>query len=310
VHDADMAIDLAAAAAFMTSHARLLDRRRFAVRFEGAEPAGVLAALDAYRNPDGGYGALEPDLRAPESQPVGAMHAFEVFEDIAPATATRAVELCDWLESASLADGGLPFALPIADATATAPFWAEADPNASSLHITTAVAAVAHRVARHDPAVTGHPWLARATRYCLDTLAARDTPESTLELLYALGFLAAIADDQPAAAPLIERLTAVIHESGVLHVEGGAEDEAIRPLDFAPLPDSPVRRHLAPDAVEADLDRLASGQRADGGWDVDYSAYSPAAALDWRGYITISSLAILQANGRLPDRRQTSAART
>jgi hypothetical protein len=299
VHDEVMAIDLAAAAAFMTTHARLLDRRRFAVRFEGADPSGVLAALDAYRNPDGGYGALEPDLRAPESQPVGAMHAFEVFEDIAPATSPRAVELCDWLDSTSRPDGGLPFALPIADATGTAPLWAQADPKASSLHITTAVAAIAHRVARHDPAVAGHAWLVRVTGYCLDTLTARDKPESTLELLYALGFLDAIVDEEPAAAPLIDRLAAVIPASGALHVEGGLEDEVIRPLEFAPRPGRPVRRHFAPEVVAADLDRLAGAQHEDGGWDVDFTSYSPAAALDWRGWTTIHSLAILQANGRL-----------
>ncbi len=294
-----MPIDLAAAAAFMTSHARLLDRRRFAVRFEGAEPSDVLAALDAYRNPDGGYGALEPDLRAPESQPVGAMHAFEVFEDIAPATSPRAAEVCDWLESASLPDGGLPFALPVADATATAPFWAQADPDTSSLHITAAVAGIAHRVARHDPAVAGHPWLARVRHYCIDTIAGRDKPESTLELLYSLGFLDAAVENEPAAAPLLERFAAVIPESGVLHVEGGVEDDVIRPLDFAPVPDRPVRGWFAPDVIEADLDRLAAGQREDGGWDVGFVAYSPAAALDWRGWTTIRSLAILRANGRV-----------
>lgn len=294
-----MAIDLPAAAAFMTSNARLLDRRRFAVRFEGADPRGVLAALAAYRNPDGGYGTLEPDLRAPESQPVGAMHAFEVFEDIALTTSPRAAELCDWLDSTSLPDGGLPFALPVADTTATAPFWAQADPDTSSLHITTAVAAVAQRVARHDQAVAGHPWLARVTQYCLDTIAGRTSPESTLELLYGLGFLDAVADESSAAVPLIERFTATIPASGELHVEGGLEDEVIRPLDFAPFPDRPVRRRFSRDVIEADLDRLAAEQRDDGGWDVDYVAYSPAAALDWRGYATIRSLVILRANGRL-----------
>jgi hypothetical protein len=72
---------------------------------------------------------------------------------VAPATSPRAAELCDWLTATTLPDGGLPFGLPVADATATAPFWAEADPTASSLHMTAAVAAVAQRVARHDPAV-------------------------------------------------------------------------------------------------------------------------------------------------------------
>jgi hypothetical protein len=51
--------------------------------------------------------------------------------------------------------------------------------------------------------------------------------------------------------------------------------------------------------VTADLDRLVGGQRDDGGWDVDHVAHSPAAALDWRGYATVHTLAILQANGRL-----------
>jgi hypothetical protein len=71
----------------------------------------MLAALDGYRNPDGGCGrGLEADLRSPESQPAAAGHAFEVFEDIAPETAPQANALCDWLESVTQPDGGLPFA--------------------------------------------------------------------------------------------------------------------------------------------------------------------------------------------------------
>ena len=294
-----MAPDIAAAAVFMTGHARLLDRRRFAVRFQGEPPDGVLAALDAYRNRDAGYGALEPDLRAVESQPVGAMHAFEVFEDIGPATSPRAAELCGWLASVSLADGGLPFALPVADATATAPFWAQADPTSSSLHITAAVAAVAHRVARHDPAVADHPWLHRVTRYCLDAIDGRDEPESALQLRYSLNFLDVVADREPAALGLIDRLARAVPPSGALPVEGGLADEVVRPLELSALPVSPLRRHLAPEVVAADLDRLAAEQRDDGGWEVDFAAYSPAAALEWRGYATVHALTVLRANGRV-----------
>jgi hypothetical protein len=296
-----MTIDLSAAQTFMTTHARLLDRHRFDLHFSGADPGAALAAVDAHRNADGGYGwGLEPDLRAPESQPGGALHAFEVFEEVAPVTSARAADLCDWLDSVTLADGGVAFALPVASAAGTAPFWANADPRVSSLHITTAVAAVAHRVARHDPAVAEHPWLARATRYCLDTIGARDGAGHTLELMYSLAFLDAVAGDEPAAAPLLDRLAATIPPSGALHVQGGAEDELIRPLDFAPFPDTRVRRHLADDVVAADLDRLAAEQRDDGGWETDFAAYSPAAALEWRGYMTVHALTVLRANGRVP----------
>ena len=297
-----MPIDLPAAASFMTTHARVLDRRRFAVRFAGAGPDGALGALEGYRNADGGYGwGLEPDLRVPESQPGGALHAFEVFEDIAPSTSPRAAGLCDWLGSVSHADGGLPFVLPFGDAAGTAPWWAQADTRTSSLHITAAVASRAHAVARHDPAVASHPWLAGATRYCLDEMAARERPRSTLELLFSLWLLDEIADGEPAAAPLLERLGAAIPPDGSLRVQGGAPDEYIRPLDFSPLPDRPVRRLLDPDAVAADLERLAGRQGGDGGWDVDHTPNSPAAVLDWRGHITVRTLAILQANGRLPE---------
>src|SRR5918995_272075 len=82
-----MKIDRAAAADFMATHARVLDRRRFELRNGQTDPAAVLAALDGYRNADGGYGwGLEADLRSPESQPGAALHAFEVFEEIERAT--------------------------------------------------------------------------------------------------------------------------------------------------------------------------------------------------------------------------------
>src|SRR5688572_20529064 len=137
-----MSNQLIAARGFMAGHARVLDRRRFELLFDGAGAEPVLAALGAYRNPDGGYGhGLEPDLRAPESQPAAALHAFEVFAEVAPVTAPEAVELCDWLDAVTLPDGGLPFALPIEDASGSAPFWAEADPRAFSLQITAIVAA-------------------------------------------------------------------------------------------------------------------------------------------------------------------------
>src|SRR5688572_4115051 len=129
-----MDIDLSAAADFMATHARILGRRRFELLDDDTAADAALAALGGYRNSDGGYGwGLEPDLRSPESQPGAALHAFEVFEGIAPATTARAVELCDWLDSVTLPDGGLPFALPVTAAAGCAPWWLGADPSVSSL---------------------------------------------------------------------------------------------------------------------------------------------------------------------------------
>jgi hypothetical protein len=85
--------------------------------------------------------------------------------------------------------------------------------------------------------------------------------------------------------------------SGVIPVEGGTENEVIRPLDIAPVPGGPVRALFAPEALTADLHRLAAAQQDDGGWRVEYAEFSPAGALDWRGHATVQAVAVLRANG-------------
>jgi hypothetical protein len=293
-------VNLEAASDFMATHARLLDRRRLEVVLHDAPPEGALATLSAYRNADGGYGwGLEADLRATESQPGAALHAFEVFEDVLPATSPHAVELCDWLASVSLPDGGLPFAVPVSSSAGCAPFWAQANPAVSSLQITAVVAAIAHRVAAHDPAVAGHHWLTRATEYGLAATEAMGDEPHALELTFALQFLDAVHDTHPGAADLLARLGEHIPASGLMHVGGGLEEEMMRPLDFAPAPDRPVRRFFAPEAISAELERLVEQQQDDGGWPVDFANYSPAAVLEWRGHMTVHALSILKRNSMI-----------
>ena len=82
-------------------------------------------------------------------------------------------------------------------------------------------------------------------------------------------------------------------------VTGGKPDEAMRPLDFSPVPDRPIRRLIEAQIIEADLDRLEAEQHDDGGWDVDWAHWSPAGGLDWRGWATVRAVRILRANGRL-----------
>ncbi|MEW2355893.1 hypothetical protein [Spirillospora sp. NPDC029432] len=287
-----MSIDLSAAAGFMATHARVLDRRRFQHLMGETDDAAVLAALDAYRNPDGGYGwGLEPDLRSPESQPGAALHAFEVFADV-PGPHARA--LCDWLDSVTLPDGGLPFALPLTVPAGTAPWWAGADPKSSTLQITAISAASAHLV----PDVAGHPWLDRATRYCLDAIEALDERPPAYILAFAVRFLDAVHDVRPEAPGLLRRLAGYVPADGRIAVEGGKADEFLRPLDLAPLPGRPARALFADDVIAADLDRVASSQQEDGGWTVDYAKISPAGVLDWRGHATVSAIGLLRRNGR------------
>ncbi|MGY1803266.1 hypothetical protein ACI78T_08295 [Blastococcus sp. SYSU D00922] len=295
-----MSVDLAAAADFLAGSARVLDRRRFDLLFGDGDAEAVLAVVDGYRNPDGGYGwGLEPDLRSRTSQPGGALHALEVFADVAPLVSPRAVQLCDWLDAVTLPDGGLPFALPVPDQAACAPFWASADSGTSSLQITAVVAAVAHRVAEADPALAGHPWLERATGYCMRAVRELDDKPHAMVIAFAAQLLDAAAPSVPEARALVDALRPHVPADGLLHVAGGADDEFMRPLDFAPLPGGPARTLFADGVVEAELERLAAGQQPDGGWAVDFASYSPAATLEWRGHRTVQALVLLRANGVL-----------
>ena len=219
-----------------------------------------------------------------------------MFEDIAPATSPRAAALCDWLQTVTLPDGGVPFALPVRSRAGCAPFWADADPARSSLQITAIVTAMAHRAARHDPAVAGHPWLKRATDYCLQTLEAEGEEAEPMALAFAFQVLDVA--DRPEAEALIDRLGARIPEGG-MKVVGGSPDEYMRPLNFTPLPGGPVRRLFPGTVIDAELDRLEAQQEDDGGWPVEFASYSPAAELEWRGQLTVQALALLKRNGRL-----------
>jgi hypothetical protein len=277
-------MDIDKATTFMTTHARVLDRRRFALLLGEGDRADVLTALEAYRNPDGGYGwGMEPDLRSPTSQPVAAMHALEVLGEIG---AEVPEELLVWLDKHTLPDGGLPMALPMDDPAGSAPFWASAAPD-STLMMTSQVAATALRAG----VAPSHPWLATAIDYTLQAIRAITDPHA-YELLFSVHFLSALGDRDELA-----RLRPFVPADGLVPVAGGLPDEVKRPLDFAPMPDTPARVLFDPDVIAADLARLDSEQRDDGGWTVNFTNYSPAAELDWRGYVTVGAVTILRANG-------------
>jgi hypothetical protein len=290
-----MVPDLNAAVSFAATHARLLERRRLQFLLGEGPPDDVLAALDAYRNPDGGYGwGLEPDLRSMTSQPVAAMHALEVLAEVRDTKSERALQLCDWLGEHTRADGGMPFALPYADTAGSAPHWIGAGAGESSLMMTAQLAAQSHRLARHRADVATHPWLVTATSYCLDAIGRIDEAPSAMELMFVMRFLDAVAQHEPRARRLIHRLADSVDSEGPMHVVGGAPDEVLHLLDLTPHPDGYSRRSFTGDAIRADLDRLAAQQQPDGGWTITFTPYSPAGALEWRGYATVQAIAVLR----------------
>ena len=149
-----------------------------------------------------------------------------------------------------------------------------------------------------DPTVAEHPWLKGAADYCIQAIASLDEEPHAYVLLFAVRFLDGIAVADAKAARLLEGLGRFIPDDGIVSVQGGLEDEVLRPLDFAPDPESPARRLFAPEAIERDLDGLSGEQQPDGGWPYDAATFSPASAIEWRGHVTVRAISVLQRNSR------------
>jgi hypothetical protein len=291
-----MTADLQAATTFIQSTARLLDRHRFAHLFDGAGPEPVLQTLRAYRNADGGFGhAIEPDMRAPVSQPVGVHTAVEILHEIGSHDDPMVGPACDWLASVTRDDGGIPFCLPSATAYPRGPAWQPAD--ASSLIQTAANAAALHAVGAR------HPWLDAASEFCwrrieaLDLSGAATDPGLGYEVRFGVAFLDAVPDAARAEAAL-DALAPALRDSGVV-AEPGGDGDVQTPLDVSPWPNSRSRRLFDAGTIERDLDALAAGQRDDGGWTFGWPAWNPVATSEWRGLLTVHTLRVLRAHGRL-----------
>jgi hypothetical protein len=284
------AVDIDAAERFVLSNARLLDSQRLAVLLHGAPVAPVLDALRAYRNPDGGFGhALEPDIRAPASEPSSTLHALRVFAGVGALDDPMVGEAAAWVATIAEPDGGVPFSLPASAAYPRAPFLGPPAPGGS--FFTLALAGLLWE------AGSDKPWLQRATGW---SWARLEEPGE----LHAYGVKCALdfvdrVPDEARANEAIERLRLYLEADGSIPVHGGAENERLTALTLSERPGSRSRTLFTDEQIEADLDQLKQGQQPDGGWLFDFGVWSPGQLAECRGLVTLQALATLDAHGRL-----------
>jgi len=303
--------DFNAAAAFVAANARVLDRRRFQRLFQGGPAAPVRDAVAAYRNDDGGFGhALEPDCRAPGSQPAAAEMALRVLDEADAWDQDLVQGACDWLTAVAPAEGGAAFVEANPQALGDwphAPWWVPEEGPAhsrpASLIATGMIAGTLHaRGVRH-------PWLDGATEVMWNRIGALSaghggtsplaSPAGGYEMFGVLKFLQHVPD-RDRACEVFGRVGPLIIERNLVALDPEAPGEVHGVLDFAPEPDSLARSLFDDVTVKAHLDHLAQAQRDDGGWTFNWPAWSPAAELDWRGFLTVDALRVLRANGRQP----------
>jgi hypothetical protein len=293
---------VARAERFVWLTARVLEQRLFAHHFRGGAAEPVEAALDAYRNGDGGYGhALEPDLRGPVSQPLHTARALRVLDAVGRCAGQRVERMCRYLTSVSTADGALPAVHPSQRGYPTAPFLPVVADPPSELLATGPVVGLLHRNE------VWHAWLFRATDFCWQAVESLEKSHP-YEIEAAVAFLDAVPD-RPRAEAAADRLGRLVRAQGLAVLDpdrleaypvspGYAPGEHHFPCDYARTPGSLARGWFTDDEMARSLDHLAARQEEDGGWPVRWRRWAPAPALEARAIVTIEALRTLGAYGR------------
>lgn len=277
---------------FIWANARLLERRIFEALFLGGPREMVVTALTAYQNPDGGFGsALEPDKRDPHSQPVDFERALQMLDMVGGLTDPQVhkdlLPACDWLETVTTPEGGVPFAMPTARQYPHAPWWGVDDNPPASLNPT------ADLVGLLLKAGVRHPWIERASAYCWKAIEETET-EQYHDLMPIISFLENTPDDRARAERELARIEERMRKPGMVAYEVDAHGYVKKPLDWSPTPGSYLRRLFDDATISAHLDALAARQLEDGSWPITWDPISPAVGIEWRGWTTIEALHTLR----------------
>ncbi|WP_033341102.1 hypothetical protein [Catenuloplanes japonicus] len=288
---------------FVRLTGRVLEQRLFAHHFEGGDAAGVRAALEAYRAPDGGFAfGLEPDVRGPASQPLAVPSALHILAAAGQLDQETGGALCDWLTRVAGADGGAPSVLATLAAHPHPPFLPVPDPDSEVAGDLLATGQIAGPLLEHG---IRHPWLDGAVAFCWRAIEALDRTHP-YEVSAALDFLDHVPD-RDRAEKEAERLGRLTREQGLVpsdpaHPEadaviaaGYAPGEWHYAHDYARTPDSLAARWFTDREMAAGLDFLKAQQTEDGGWPITYVQWAPNTAMEARPSITLRALRTLRA---------------
>jgi hypothetical protein len=263
----------------------VLEQRLFATQFEGASPTGVVDALRAYRNEDGGFGhGLEPDKRCPDSQPLDVSFAFGTMDDAGVFDPDLAHGACDFLATIG---PGLPIVLPSIAAYPRASHWGSGV-FPPTLNPTCGIAGL---LWKHG---VEHPWRDAAGAWCLDALE-RESLDDAHTIQDALLF----CEHAPEAQARWDEVADRLREARYFRADPADTEYGLSPLVFAPHPASRARALFSADEIERHLDALEREQQDDGGWPLSWDPPSAASVLEWRGIRTLWALRVLRAYGRI-----------
>jgi hypothetical protein len=295
---------------FLKTDARPLDRALFEFRFEGAPAEPVARILTTYQNPDGGFGhALEPDLRTPSSSALATGIALQILKEIGYPSAGPHVgpALQYLLDSFDPVDQVWRAVPRDANNHPHAPWWHDEQGSLARTFDGFLIIPRAQIVGllHHFAAGVPSEWLQEVSERTVsdvETIEALGTGGGD-DLAYALALAEEAALPERLRARLLLRLRSVVPRS-VSRDPAEWGTYCIHPLKIVETPASPVS-DLIGEAVQADLDYQIEHQSPEGTWDPVWTwggAYPAAweqARQKWRGQITLKTLTILQAFGRI-----------
>lgn len=294
---------------FLLEQARPLEAALFRYRFEEGDANDVYANLEAFQNPDGGFGrGLEPDVRSMASSVVATTTALQKLRMLhAPAQHPLVQSAIAYLLSAyDESTQSWPLVPPAVEEAPHAPWWNQEglgerfngfriNPRAEVLGYLFEFgpeldpAAIARREAMTQPVI--------------DALLAHAGPLSGDEFLCCQRLI-----DSPG---LPERHAVALQRWLLRMAEGAVATDpdtwsgyVLQPLQVAPTRAAPMGIPLA-HLLPQNLDHVIRSQNADGSWSPTWSwfgAYDadwPQAEHEWRGVLTLERLEWLHAYDRI-----------
>ncbi|MDQ4077696.1 MAG: hypothetical protein M3220_15800 [Chloroflexota bacterium] len=295
---------------FLKTQARPLDRAMFEYRFEGAGTEHALTELARFQNEDGGFGhALEPDLRTPTSSALATGIGLSLLKELhCPAEHPLVRGAVGYLLDTFNAEAAVWRVAPLdTNQFPHAPWWHDEDGSLARTfdHFRIIPRAQIVGLLHHYSELVSLEWLDELTEHTvryIETVEPLGTGGGD-DLSYALSL--AETDDlpQPFKGRLVKRVRAVTPQV-ISRDPQEWETYTIMPLKLVSSPASLVT-DLIWDEVQAHLDYQIDHQTPEGTWDPvwTWSEFYPAvwedARREWRGHLTLGTLMVLRAFGRM-----------
>ena len=283
---------------FILTNARMIERRLFDFHFANGDNKGVVHAVYAYRNSDGGFGhGMEPDTASPESQPLFSIMALELLDEVG--YLTKEVILNDFMpyfERITTDKGGIPWMFrPKSDYPCEGHFktvkeWA-------------ALSTTAPLLGMLEKYGVDIPWMAKAEAFIWSEFERIQDKHVFCYLCVPrwLTFLMHTRSKDKANTR-VEFLKKWILADGVLCKDRTDDGWGLygKPnrLNYAPSPDGIMHPIFSKANLDADIEALIGRQKYDGRGDTWYGI-SEGTKLEWAGIQTLWVLKVLKNYGRI-----------